>query len=140
MNDFKLVSGFQDLKDCKNKKSFTTKLIEYVKIKMGCMVDDIMETAFYLGTLIAPQLLNTNFANIKKTKKEIFKIHDSLYRFSITKIDRLMSEKYIGYLLKYFISNPDNTENIINSSQVSAESYKTAFELISKRSEAAISS
>lgn len=140
MNDFKLVSGFRDLKDCKNKKSFTMKLTDYVNIRMGNMVDDIMETAFYLGTLIAPQLLNTTFGSIKKSKKEIFKMHESLYRFSITKIDKLMNEKYIGYLLKYFISNPENTENIIKSSKVSAESYKTAFELISKRSEAAICS
>jgi len=138
INDFTLQSGFKDFKKCKKRKLLAEKLLKYVQSWMDIKDEDQEDVAFYLGTLISPQQIGTSFFNTKKSKKEIFRIHETLYKFSIAKIDKLLENKFIGYLLKKFISNSKLISNIIESWKISEDSYKTAFKMIESRSLKAI--
>ena len=66
------------------------------------------EIVFALGALLIPnQLGRTTIGTAKKTRKEITKIHDTLYKFSITKVDQLLNDRYVSFLLKHFINSSD---------------------------------
>lgn len=140
INDFHQVIGFKSTKKNKSKASLPQMLLRYVENIFGADFEHKEEVAFSLGALVAPQQLGTNFLGEKKSKKEVNKIHDTLYRFSITKIDNLLSDRSVGYLLKHFVADTEYTNGLIESSKISSESYRTAFELIGSRADAAINS
>ena len=91
------------------------------------------EIAFYLGTLVTPQKIRGDFMGKKRNKKEINQIYETLYKFSITKIDKLLENKFIGCLFKHFISDAQIVESIIESCKISQESYRIAFNIIKQR-------
>lgn len=140
INDFHKAIGFKSSKKNKSKTSLPQMLLKYVENIFGEDFEHKKEVAFSLGALIAPQQLGTNFLGEKKSKKEVNKIHDTLYRFSITKIDNLLGDWSVGYLLKHFVADTEYTNSLIVSSKISSDSYRTAFELIGSRAETAINS
>ena len=139
-NEFSKITGVKDPRKCKSKQELGEHLLKVTQQLFGEEIDSTEEVAFAVGSLICPQQMNCNILGRKRSKKEAMCVHDALYKFSITKLDSLMDKKYIGYLLKLFVSDEENKRILIESSQISAESYATAFEMLQTRSEKAISS
>ena len=137
INDFKDKTGFKDTKsDSLDAKAY--ELLEiYVNNVFGKDLSFREEIIFTLGTLIFSNFKTSNSKGWPEIK-EVNKIHDTLYKFSITKVDRLLEDRSVGFLLKYFISDEDNKRAIIESSKVCEKSYQTAFDLIERRVNAAL--
>lgn len=137
--DFNTVTGYKDSK--KTKASEIVRLLElYVDQVFGANLDSKEEVMFAVGALIFPaQLCKTSLMKSCKQKKDANKIHDTLYRLSIIKVDNLLADWGVCFLLRRFINNPENTENLIEAFKVCSESYQTAFELIERRVEETLS-
>ena len=137
INNFKDKTGFKDTKsDSLDAKAY--ELLEiYVNTVFGKDLSFREEIIFTLGTLIFSNF-KTSDSKGRPEIKEVNKIHDTLYKFSITKVDRLLEDRSVGFLLKYFISDEDNKRAIIESSKVCEKSYQTAFDLIERRVNAAL--
>lgn len=140
MNDFMERTNFRNIRRGKSKEFIVQWLKNYCKDQFGQTVSDVDEVVFALGTLVAPsELSRTSVGKVKKSRKEINKIHDTLYKFSITKVDKLLEDKYVAFLLKHFILNSGWKEELISMSEVSAKSYETAFNMILGRATEIIS-
>ena len=138
INDFHSVMDVGDISKY-SRDQFSEALIKYATSVFGNEnIPNIDDVTYRLGTLIYPKLLGLSFLGIKRTKKDVKKIHDSLYKLSISKMDDLMDNPEIAYLLHYFISIQKNAENLINASPLSAESYRTAINLIKSRANSLI--
>lgn len=134
INDFQEVTHF---KNCKNKgREFVIRCLEQYSQKRFGKFANRNQVIFALGSLIAPaELTRANIGRYKKPRKEVNKIHDTLYKFSITKVDKLLDDKSVAFLLEHFILNSSVREDLIGLSEVSAKSYETAFNMILSRSE-----
>ena len=138
INDFKDKTGYKDCKSDKLSANVPQLLERYVDTVFGSnlhMRDDVVCT---VGSLIFPTQNFTMVDKKVKAKKDVNKIHDTLYKFSITKVDRLLEDRHVCFLLKYFICDQSNTRALIESSKVCEKSYQTAFDLIEKRVDAVL--
>ena len=134
INDFKEKTGYKDSRPDKLNRDMTQLIENYIDMIFGKGLkfkDEIVQT---LGSLIFP---HQNFwipsEKKVKSKKEVNKIHDTLYKFSITKVDRLLEDSSVCFLFKHFVSDQSNKQTLIESSKVWENSYQTAFDLIEKR-------
>lgn len=136
--DLKNITGFKDFKKARKDRSFCEVLLQYAEKVLGLQGETMNNVAFALGALVSPQQLGSTFLGEKKSKKDVNQIHDTLYKFSITKLDSLLNDVNLGYLLKHYIGNQENMQSLITSSKISAESYQTAFDMLETRANAAI--
>ena len=139
INNFNEITGYKDSKRGKGKEFALQLLYKYVDTVFGQDMKNKDDIVFTLGSLIFPNnFCKTSLGKKKKSKKEISKIHDTLYKFSISKVDKLLEDKYVGYLMHYFLDQTENTRELISQSKVSEESYITAFNLIRSRVQNAV--
>lgn len=137
INSFNETTGYKESKRGKGKEFSLQMLYKYVDNVFGEDLKNKEDITFTLGSLIFPNNFSkTSLGKKKKSKKEICKIHDTLYKFSISKVDKLFEDKYVGFLMYHFLNQPTNTNELIGLSKISEESYTTAFNLIRSRVEA----
>ena len=136
LNDFQTITNFKTGKGHKSKEFIVKWLEDYWSKRFGNMIPEKDDLVFWLGTLLLPtELSRTSIGRAKKSRREINKIHDTLYRFSISKVDSLLNDKNVAYLLRYFIKNSSWKDDLIRMSELSSKSYQTAFDMILTRSE-----
>ena len=114
INDFKEKTGYKDSKSDKLNAHVVQLLDSYINMVFGKELqfrEEIMQT---LGSLIFPnQNFSTSSDKKVKSKKEVNKIHDTLYKFSITKVDRLLEDRNVWFLLKFFLCDQANKQALI---------------------------
>jgi hypothetical protein len=84
--------------------------------------------------------MTSNNFDIHKSKKNVLKVYDTLYNLSITKVDKMMQDKSVCLFMRYLLSIENNTRDLIEALEVSADAYKKAIELLQKRCEETLSS
>lgn len=136
VNNFNEVTQYKFHRKTKPKDFLLKCLREYCSVTFSECIPDFEEVVLALGTLVAPNELNKSLSsNHKMPKKEVNRIHDTLYKFSITKVDNLLEDRHVMFLLKHFILTSNCREELIGLSEISAKSYATAFDLILSRAE-----
>jgi hypothetical protein len=67
---------------------------------------------------------------LNKSKKDVYKIHGTLYKFSIKKVEALTEDFACCFLLDHFLSVDENVEQIMECPKVSFNSYEKALDLL----------
>jgi hypothetical protein len=135
LNHFKEVTGVTDLASIKNKAAKEQELRNYVISEFGEQVQDIDDVAYRLGTVLAPKSVGWKMFDRRKSNKDIFKVYDTLYKFSITKVENLMNDKSVCLLLDKFMSIEENVERLMDGPEISKDSYRQAISLLKRRIE-----
>lgn len=139
ISDFKDKTGYKDCKSDRLSANVPQLLANYVDAVFGSGVQHRDDVICTVGSLIFPSQQFTMVDSELHATKAVNKIHDTLYKFSITKVDRLLEDRNVCFLLKYFVCDQSNTRALIESSRVCQKSYQTAFDLIEKRVDAVLS-
>jgi hypothetical protein len=74
-----------------------------------------------------------NIYDFHKPKKDVLKVYDTLYNLSISKVDKMMQDKSVCLFMRNFLSIESNTLDLIEASEVSADAYRKAIELLQKK-------
>jgi hypothetical protein len=71
----------------------------------------------------------------RKATKDISKVHDTLYKFSMIKMENLMKDSSVCFLLNKFLSIDENVERLTDGPEISKDSYRQAISLLKRRIE-----
>jgi hypothetical protein len=71
----------------------------------------------------------------RKATKDIFKVYDTLYKFSMIKVENLMKDSSVCLLLDKFMSIEENIERLMDGPEISKDSYRQAISLLKRRIE-----
>jgi hypothetical protein len=107
--------------------------MSFVNSKFSVDSDRKSEIAYRLGTLLSPKDVSRRFLELNKSKKDVCKIHDTLYKLSIKKVEDLIGDFATCVLLDRFLSIHENVERIMECPKVSSKSYKQALDLLRTR-------
>jgi hypothetical protein len=133
VNQFANFTQIVDLTSVRKKRERENLLMDFVNSKFSVDLERKSEVAYCLGTLLSPKAVSRNFFELRKPKKDVFKIHDTLYKFSIKKVEDLTGDFAACILFDRFLSVDENVERIMQCPKVSSNSYEQAIDLLRAR-------
>ena len=135
LNHFKEVTEVSDLAYISKKTDKERELRSYVLSEFADRAHDIDDVAYRLGTILDPKAISCKMFDRRKSNKDISKVYDTLYKFSITKVENLMKDSSVCLLLDKFLSLEENIDHLLDGPEVSKDSYRQAIALLRKRIE-----
>jgi hypothetical protein len=133
LSDFIGVTGIKDLGKVSDKEEVEEVLLEYISEVFSSETSDRHLIAYRLGSILIPLKMTGNIYDLHKSKKDVLKVYDTLYNLSISKVDKMMQDKSVCLFMKHFLSIESNTQDLIEASEVSADAYRKAIELLQKK-------
>jgi hypothetical protein len=140
ISDFIEVTGIKDLGKILDKEEVEEALLEYTDEVFPSETSNRNLIAYRLGSILIPLKMTGSIFDIHKSKKDVLKVYDTLYKFSITKVDKMMQDKLVCLFMRHFLSIENNTQDLIEALEVSADAYRKAIELLQKRCEETLAS
>jgi hypothetical protein len=140
ISDFTEVTRIKDLGKISDKEEVEEALLEYTNEVFSSEASSKHLIAYRLGTVLIPLKMTGSIFDIHKSKKDVLKVYDTLYKFSITKVDKMMQDKSVCLFVRHFLSIENNTRDLIEALEVSADAYRKAIELLQKRCEETLAS
>lgn len=86
LSDFYEVTGIRDLGKISDKVKVENALLEYINEVFPSELKNKNLIAYRLGSILIPLKMSGNILDVNKPKKDVLKVHDTLYRFTITKV------------------------------------------------------
>jgi hypothetical protein len=133
LSDFIEVTGIKDLDKVSDKEEVEEVLLEYISEVFSSETSDRHLIAYRLDSILIPLKMTGNIYDLHKSKKDVLKDYDTLYNLSISKIDKMMQDKSVCLFMRHFLSIESNTQDLIEASEVSADAYRKAIELLQKK-------
>jgi hypothetical protein len=133
LSDFIEVTGIKDLGKVSDKEEVEEVLLEYISEVFSSETSDRHLIAYRLGSILIPLKMTGNIYDFHKSKKDVLKVYDTLYNLSISKVDKMMQDKSVCLFMRHFLSIESNTQDLIDASEVSADAYRKAIELLKKK-------
>jgi hypothetical protein len=140
ISDFIEITGIKDLGKILDKEEVEEALLEYTDEVFPSETSNRNLIAYRLGSILIPLKMTGSIFDIHKSKKDVLKVYDTLYKFSITKVDKMMQDKLVCLFMRHFLSIENNTQDLIEALEVSADAYRKAIELLQKRCEETLAS
>jgi hypothetical protein len=140
LNHFNEVTGVKRISSVIKKAEKEDLLKNYVISQFGENFDHIAEVAYCLCTIVAPKAISLGMLGFRKTKENINRIHNTLYKFSISKVEKLTKDLGSCFLLDKFLSIEENIDKLMEGPKISADSYRQAIEQLKSRIERTIDS
>lgn len=133
INRFANFSQIVDLSSVRKRQARENLLMDFVNSEFSIDSQRKIEIAYRLGTLLSPKSISRKFLEQNKSKKDVYKIHDTLYKFSIKKVEALTEDYAVCYLLDKFLSVDENVERLMECPEISTDSYRKALDLLKAR-------